>query len=139
MAAVYELPEPETVAFQEFTTLITPAKRRPTAQPLTAELPSFLTVKLAVKPLPQLLTSPTVQLTPLPLGVLDELRFDEVLLDKLRFEELLLNKLRFEELLLDKLLLELTDADLLVISPADAVRVTLSSPAPSSRLSKNKV
>ena len=128
MAAVYELPEPETVAFQEFTTLIEPAKRRPTDQPLTAELPSFLTVKLAVKPLPQLLTSPTEQLTPLPLDALDELRFEEVLLNELRFEELLLDKR-----------LELDAPDLLVISPADAVRVTLSNPAPSSRLSKNKV
>jgi hypothetical protein len=129
LAAVYELPEPEIVVFQEFTTLIAPVNRRPTDQPLTAELTSFLTVKLAVKPLPQLLTSPTEQLTPLPLDALDELRLEEVLL----------NELRVEELLLDKLLLELVAPDLLVISPADAVRVTLSNPAPSSRLSKNKV
>ena len=120
--------------------LIDPAKPSLTDQPLTAELPVFLTVKLAVKPLPQLLISPTEQLTPLLLELderLDELLPGKLLLDTLRFEELLLDKL--EELLLDNRLLELPESDLRVASPTDGARVTLSSMAPSSRLSKNKL
>lgn len=126
MDAVYELPEPETVAFHEFTMPIELPKLRSTDQPLVDELPLLVTVKLAVNPLPQSLMSPTEQLIPTgPPDVLDE-ELDELL-------ELLVEEL---ELLLDELL-ELSDP--LVISPVDAVSVNLSSPALSSRLSIRKV
>ena len=110
--------------------LIELPKLNSTDQPLVEEPPLLVTVKLAVKPLPQSLISPTEQLTPAdPPDELDEEELDELLL------ELLLEEL---ELLLDELL-ELDDPEPLVISPVEAVSVTLSSPAPSSRLNIRKV
>lgn len=121
---MYELPDPETVAFHELTTLTELPKLKLTDQPLVDALPLLVTVKLAVKPLPQSLTSPTEQLIPLgPPDVLDE-ELDELLLELLLEElELLLEEL---ELLLEELL-ELEDPDPLVICPVEAVSVTLSS------------
>jgi hypothetical protein len=125
-------------------------KFRLTVQLLSAVVPLLVTLTSTWKKVPPVFEGVAVQLTAPPLDDVDE----ELLLDELELEELLLDE---DELLLDdelELLEELDEDELLeellledelleldeelepeepLIEPADAVKVTRSSLAPSSR------